>query len=87
MKEAGVYTVMGAYNKFRGHWCCHNEYLLDTVLKSEWEFTGLVVSDWAGVHDLNEAAHSGIDIEMGRDPKDHFMGEDYLRGLEEGKFC
>ena len=39
VKDAGVLTVMGAYNKFRGHWCCHNEYLLDTVLKSQWNLT------------------------------------------------
>ena len=50
MQEAGVLSIMGAYNQFRGQHCCENEYLLNTILKGEWGFKGLVMSDWSGVH-------------------------------------
>src|SRR5208282_1533962 len=60
VQEGGVWTVMGAYNRFRGQFCCHNEYLLNTILKGEWNFRGLVVSDWAGAHDTREAALYGL---------------------------
>src|SRR6185369_4942183 len=69
VQEAGVLTVMGAYNKFRGQHCCHNDYLLNKVLKDEWGFKGLVVSDWNGTHDTREAVLNGLDLEMGTDGK------------------
>ena len=50
------------------------------------EFDGLVVSDWGGVHDLEEAATTGIDIEMGRNPEDHYLNVPYLEGLRSGRF-
>ena len=79
--EAGCLTVMGAYNKFRGQHCCHNKYLLVDILKIEWGFMGLVVSDWNGVHDTAEAAANGMDIEMGtrrRGEDQYYLGNDYL---------
>ena len=45
VQEAGVWAIMGAYNKFRGQFCCHNDYLLNQVLKGEWGFKGMVLSD------------------------------------------
>lgn len=63
--EGEAWSFMGAYNKFRGQHCCHNEYLLNKVLKGDWRFDGVVVSDWGGVHDTYEAANYGMDIEMG----------------------
>ena len=63
--EGNAWSFMGAYNKFRGQHCCHNEYLLNKVLKGDWGFDGLVVSDWGGVHNTFEAANYGLDIEMG----------------------
>lgn len=65
--EAGVLTVMGAYNKFRGQFCVHNDYLVNEVLKGEFGFKGLVMSDWGGVHDTKEALLNGTDLEMGTD--------------------
>ena len=65
VEEAGVWVVMGAYNKLRGQWCSHNDYLLNHILKEEWKFRGLVVSDWAAVHDTDEAVFNGLDLEMG----------------------
>ncbi|MFT2009958.1 glycoside hydrolase family 3 C-terminal domain-containing protein [Pontibacter sp. 13R65] len=67
VEEAGVLTVMGAYNKFRGQYATHNEYLVNNILKGEWGFKGLVISDWGAVHNTMEAAKYGNDIEMGTD--------------------
>jgi beta-glucosidase len=65
VQEAGVLSVMGAYNKFRGTYCCENDYLLNQVLKGDWGFPGLVMSDWGGVHTTDGAAKGGMDMEMG----------------------
>ena len=65
VQEAGVMTVMGAYNQINGQHCCENEYLLNEILKGEWGFKGAVISDWGGVHHTDLAALNGMDIEMG----------------------
>src|ERR1700677_480030 len=80
VQEAGVLAVMGAYNKFRGQHCCENDYLLNRVLKGEWGFQGLVVSDWSGAHDTREAALNGLDLEMGTEKP---YNEYYLARSEE----
>lgn len=67
VQEGGVLTVMAAYNKFRGKYCAHSAYLLDDILKKEYGFDGLVVSDWNAVKNTMEAVPVGIDIEMGTD--------------------
>ncbi|MDR0766473.1 MAG: glycoside hydrolase family 3 C-terminal domain-containing protein [Odoribacteraceae bacterium] len=63
--EGGAWAIMGAYNRYAGEFCCHNERLLQQVLKDEWGFDGAVISDWGGTHDTREAAMKGLDIEMG----------------------
>ena len=65
VEEGGAWSVMGAYNQFRGQHCCHNELLLNQILKQDWGFDGVVVTDWGGAHDTREAALYGLDIEMG----------------------
>ena len=65
VKEAHVWAVMGAYPKFRGEYCAYSDYLVNKILKGEWRFPGLVMSDWSGTHSLREAALGGLDVEMG----------------------
>lgn len=65
VEEAGVWSLMGAYNQYKGQHCCHNSYLLNDVLKGDWKFDGAVIADWGGTHNTVEAAKNGLDIEMG----------------------
>jgi beta-glucosidase len=63
--EGNAYAVMSAYNKFRGTYCGENDYLLNKILKGEWGFRYVVMSDWGGTHSTVKAALGGLDIEMG----------------------
>jgi beta-glucosidase len=81
VKEANVWSVMAAYNRFRGHYCCENEYLLNEVLKKEWGFQGFVVSDWGGTKSTVKAAETGLDLEM---PSGKFFGEKLLDAVKKG---
>lgn len=77
--EANAYSVMGAYNKFRGEYLCENDYMLNQILREEWGFKGVVVSDWAAVHSTVKSLESGLDIEMGTPkPFDEFFLADKL---------
>ncbi len=62
--DADSYSIMAAYNAFRGSLCCENQYLLNTVLRDEWDYDGVVVSDWGGVKSTVATALSSLDIEM-----------------------
>jgi beta-glucosidase len=87
VQEAGVLAVMGAYNKFRGQHCCENDYLLDQILKGEWGFQGIVISDWNGAHDTREAVFNGLDVEMGTERNDYneyYLARPFLEGLHKG---
>lgn len=65
--EGGANTVMGAYNRFRGEYCTYNDYLVNKILKGQWGFTGLMMSDWGAIHSTKEALLGGADLEMGSD--------------------
>ena len=65
VKEGGAWAIMGSYNLWNGQFNCHNKRLLCDILKGEWGFDGVVISDWGGCRDDDEAAHNGLDIEMG----------------------
>ncbi|WP_022824145.1 glycoside hydrolase family 3 C-terminal domain-containing protein [Hymenobacter norwichensis] len=67
VQQGGAYTLMGSYNKFRGTWATENAYLMNDILKGEWGFKGLVISDWGSVHDTQKALRNGTDLEMGTD--------------------
>jgi beta-glucosidase len=88
VQEAGVWSVMGAYNQLRGQHCCENDYLLNKILKTEWGFHGLVMSDWAGVHNTREAVLNGLDLEMGTETNydNFYFAQPYLDGLKSGEF-
>jgi len=65
VQDGGAWSIMGAYNKINGQYTTHHEYLNNEILKGDWEFDGVVVSDWASVKDTREALLYGTDIEMG----------------------
>ncbi|TRX30097.1 glycosyl hydrolase [Flavobacterium franklandianum] len=65
VEEGKVWSIMGSYNQFRGQFCCHNDLLLNKILKKDWNFDGVVITDWGGAHDTKQAALNGLDIEMG----------------------
>ncbi|TGE08851.1 glycosyl hydrolase [Hymenobacter fodinae] len=67
VQEGGAHTLMGSYNKFRGQYATENAYLMNTILKGEWGFKGLVISDWGSVHNTMDALRNGTDLEMGTD--------------------
>lgn len=67
VRKGGALTVMGSYNKFRGQYATENEYLMNKVLKGDFGFQGLVMSDWGAVHNTMDALQNGNDIEMGTD--------------------
>ena len=67
VQQGGVYSLMGSYNKFRGTWATENAYLINDILKNEWGFKGLVISDWGSVHHTDLALRNGTDLEMGTD--------------------
>ena len=88
VEEANVLSVMGAYNLFRGQHCCENDYLLNKVLKGDFGFKGLTMSDWGGVHSTALAAMNGMDMEMGSRPPytNNYLGNPFLEGLNSGKY-
>ncbi|MDR0413599.1 MAG: glycoside hydrolase family 3 C-terminal domain-containing protein [Dysgonamonadaceae bacterium] len=63
--EGKAWAIMGAYNRYKGQWCCQNEYLLNNILRGEWHFDGVVVSDWGGVNNTEQSIYQGVDMEFG----------------------
>ncbi|MCH5143100.1 MAG: glycoside hydrolase family 3 C-terminal domain-containing protein [Clostridiales bacterium] len=64
IKQGKPHTVMSAYNKINGKYCCENKWLLTDVLRDEWGFDGVVMTDWGSMHDRVEALRAGLDLEM-----------------------
>ena len=82
VREADAWGVMAAYNKVNGRWCSENEHLLTTVLRKQWGFPGMVISDWGGVHSTVDAVTAGMNVEM---PGSRFMGQALLDSVKAGK--
>ena len=95
--EGGAWSVMGAYNLYKDEHLCHNKSILMDILKGEWGFDGVVVSDWGGCHDTDQAVHNGLDLEYGTWTDGLFTGPSnvydqyhlarpYLEGIKSGKY-
>lgn len=94
--DGDSWTIMGAYNKIRGQHACHNEMLLNKILKGDWGYKGVVVTDWGGAHDTREAALYGLDLEMGSytngltsesefTTDDYYLANPYIAMLQKGE--
>ncbi|MBR0321595.1 MAG: glycoside hydrolase family 3 protein, partial [Bacteroidales bacterium] len=97
VQEGNAWAIMGSYNLYNGQFNCHNKKLLLDILKGEWEFDGVVVSDWGGCRDSEEAIRNGLDIEMGTWTNglsgaasdgyaNYHMARPYLEGIKSGKY-
>jgi len=92
VKEGGALTVMAAYNKLRGEFCAENDYLLNQILKKEWGFKGLVMTDWGAAHDTPGVALGGLDLEMGThvaanvDYNTYYLAQPFLDGVLGGQY-
>jgi len=65
VQEGGAWSIMSSYNLYQDQWVSHNKRLLTDILKGEWGFDGVVISDWGAVHDTEGAARAGMDLEFG----------------------
>jgi beta-glucosidase len=95
IQEAGANTIMGSYNKFRGQWASQNHYLLTQILRNEWGFKGIAMSDWDAVHHTSQSIWNGMDLEMGTDlhmlPNPNYgkfwMGDTVVALIRSGKLA
>lgn len=83
VQEANCWTVMAAYNKVNGEWCTANSYLLTDVLRKQWGFKGILMSDWGAVHECLGPLTAGNDLEMGKGV--YYTQDNIKRLLSEGK--
>ena len=79
--EANAYGVMAAYNKINGTWCAENPVLLDQILRKDWGFKGMVISDWGGTHSTVGSVTAGLNVEM---PSKDYMGQALLDSVKAG---
>ncbi|MBR6416863.1 MAG: glycoside hydrolase family 3 C-terminal domain-containing protein [Bacteroidales bacterium] len=97
VQEGDAWAIMGSYNLYDGEWNCHNDRLLNTILKGEWGFDGVVISDWGGVHMTDQAVRNGLDMEFGTWTNgltmgltnaydSYYLARPYLNGIKAGEF-
>ena len=81
VEEGDAYGVMPAYNKVNGWWCAENDILLNQILRDEWGFAGMTVSDWGGTHSTVNSINYGLNVEM---PGNRYHGEALLDSVKAG---
>ena len=95
--EGKAWGIMGAYNLYKNQHNCHNAILINKILKQDWQFDGVVVSDWGGTHDTDEAVKNGLDLEFGtwtdgltmgatNAYDNYYLADAYKRLIKEGKY-
>ena len=95
--EGKAWGIMGAYNLYQNQHNCHNAVMLNQILKGDWQFDGVVVSDWGGTHDTDEAVRNGLDMEFGtwtdgltmgatNAYDNYYLAAPYKQLIREGKF-
>ena len=95
--EGKAWGIMGAYNLYKNQHNCHNAILINKILKQDWQFDGVVVSDWGGTHDTDEAVKNGLDLEFGtwtdgltmgatNAYDNYYLANAYKRLIKEGKY-
>lgn len=93
--DAGAWAIMPAYNLFENRYCCENPRLIRDILKGEWNFDGVAISDWGGVHNTDDVLEGGLDLEMGTGTDgvsvnmnaydNYYMANPYLDRLRRGE--
>ena len=81
VKEGGAMCVMPAYNKVNGYYCSENAHLLNEILREEWGFKGMTVSDWGGTHSTMGAALGGLCVQM---TGDNYFGQALIDSVRNG---
>lgn len=82
IQEGGAWSVMGAYNRINGVYCCEDPYLLTEVLHNDWGFDGFVVSDWSATHSTAESVNAGLSMEM---PRPKWYGDKLEEAVRNGE--
>lgn len=87
VQEGGTYSLMNAYNKFRGVYCSENKELLDDILREEWGYDGTVISDWGSVHSTKGTAEASMDLEMSvtADFDEYYLADPLIRAVRSGE--
>ena len=97
VQEGGAWSIMGAYNLYQNQHNCHNATMLNKILKKDWGFDGVVISDWGGCHDTEEAINNGLDLEFGSWTNglsegtsnaydNYYLAVPYKKLIQEGKY-
>ena len=81
VEDADAFGVMSAYNKVNGWWCAENDVLLDQILRQEWGFAGMVISDWGGTHSTVRSVKAGLNVEM---PDKKYFGQALIDSVKAG---
>ena len=97
VEQGKAWAIMGAYNLYKDEHNCHNQYTLNKILKGDWAFDGVVVSDWGGCHDTDQAVKNGLDLEFGSWTNglsqgtsnaydNYYLASPYIKGIQNGKY-